>query len=137
MKFSLRRKQDLLTHTERTIPAISILVESDDEHLQDNKLQKKKKKIVTKHTNRQGPVGEDSDQDDECVEFQSVHRKRKLYRNDRTNSSSNERQETSILNLPISLATIDDDTLLTRKQSKIGILNSAVLVNSHFMIFRP
>jgi hypothetical protein len=127
LKFSLRRKQDpptspVLNHPERIIPLISISVESDDDHLHDNKNQKKKKKSLTTNNFRQERIGEDSDQDDESNEYHNVHEKRKLYQNDRKNSSSNERQEVPTpLNF---LITTDDDSLLTRKQSKIGILDS-------------
>jgi hypothetical protein len=124
LKFSLGRKHtspnpSLLINTERQIPAISISVDSDDDHLSDNKRSKKKKKKSLISNHRQG---EDSDQDDESNEFIRTHHKRIIYGND-TNSSSNERQEPPTSNLHCSSLTVDDDTLLTRKQSKIGILH--------------
>jgi len=100
-----------------TIPAISISVESDDDHLQDNKYQKKKKKILTTNDNRRDFIGEDSDHDDESIELNRLPQRRKFYRNNQTNFSNYEPQE---INLPITSTTVDDENLLTRKQSKIG-----------------
>jgi len=122
LKFSLRRKPDPpITSPQLTIPAISISVESgeDDHHLQDNKREKKKKKILTTNDNRKDLIGEDTDHDDESIECNRSDQKRKLYRDDKRNSSSNERQD---INFPIGSMPTDDENLL-RKQSKIGRLN--------------
>jgi hypothetical protein len=125
LKFSLGRKQGSpstppLVHAERQIPTISISIESDDEHLQENKRLKKKKKIITTNDNRQTIVGEDTDQDDESVQFVRAYHKRRLYENETPTSSSTDRQETSSSNVPFHTTNADDEILLTRKLSKIG-----------------
>jgi hypothetical protein len=107
-------------HAERQIPTISISIESDDEHLQENKRLKKKKKIITTNDNRQTIVGEDTDQDDESVQFVRAYHKRRLYENETPTSSSTDRQETSSSNVPFHTTNADDEILLTRKLSKIG-----------------
>jgi hypothetical protein len=99
LKFSLRRKVEPPISPIGPIPAISISIESDDDHLQENKNQKKKKKILN---NNQHLTGDDTDHDDESIELQQ-----KRYQG--RNSSSYE------INLPV-----EDEQLLTRKQSKIG-----------------
>ncbi|CAF4847295.1 unnamed protein product, partial [Rotaria socialis] len=69
---------------------------------------------------RRGPFGDDTDQDDEYLEFKRVHNKRDLYRNDITNSPSRERQESSTSSLLNRLSTAqEDDNLIRRKPSKI------------------
>jgi hypothetical protein len=130
LKFSLRRKQDpptspVLAHPERRIPSISISVENDDDRLHDNKRQKTKKKSLTTNNLRQDRIGEDSDQEDESIEYCNANQKRNSFRTDRTHSSSNERQDIpTALNFPITSTIInDEDNLLARKQSKIGRLN--------------
>jgi len=124
LKFSLRRKHDYSTsppfsHVDRQIPTISVSIESDDDHLQDNKrlTKKKKKKIITTNENQQMIIGEDTDQDDAATQFVKAYHKRRLYENDTPNSSSTERQEASSTNIR---SNIDDETLSARKQSKIG-----------------
>ncbi|CAF3327565.1 unnamed protein product [Rotaria socialis] len=118
--FSLRRKTNsppspLLAHVDQTIPVISISNESDDYHSQHPA---KKKTIKDK---RRGPFGDDTDQDDEYLEFKRVHNKRDLYRNDITNSPSRERQESSTSSLLNRLSTAqEDDNLIRRKPSKIA-----------------
>ncbi len=118
LSFTRRRKQHsstspVLNHTERTIPAISISFESEDDRLHDNnKRQMKKNKIRTTNDSRIRDLNnEDTDQDDECLEFNRTQHERKIYRNDTGNSS----------NLPISSTIIDDDSSSSHKQSKIGI----------------
>lgn len=129
MKFSLRRKQDSptsppLSHAERQIPTINISIESDDDQLQDNKHLKKKTKIITTNDNRQITVGEDTDQDDESMQSVRAHHKPRLYGNETPNSSSLDRQDTPpVVNLPCNNSNADDENLLMRKQSKIGIYN--------------
>ncbi|CAF4082145.1 unnamed protein product, partial [Rotaria sp. Silwood2] len=125
-KFSLRRKptsqtSPLLIHTERIIPVINISNENDDDHVQDHIHQKTKKKILTHTDNQRALTGEDTDQDDECIEFNRVHHKRELYRNHTINYSSHEQQDTSNLFHHSSL--FDDDSSLSHKQSRIGISN--------------
>ena len=66
-------------------------------------------------------IGEDTDQDDESIQFVKAYHKRRLYGNETSNPSSNERQETSSANVPSNTSIMDDEALLTRKQSKIGI----------------
>jgi len=76
-----------------------------------------KNKILTTNDNRPILVGEETDQDDESTQFIRTYHKGRLEENETTNSSSVDRQET-----PTSINTnIDDENLLTRKQSKIGI----------------
>ena len=99
LKFSLRRKVEPPISSIGPIPAISISVESDDDHLQENKNQKKKKKIIN---NNQHLTGDDTDHDDESIE---LHQKRYHGGNLLSNENS----------LPV-----EDEQLLTRKQSKIG-----------------
>ncbi|CAF5203527.1 unnamed protein product, partial [Rotaria magnacalcarata] len=117
--FSLRRKTNsppspLLAHVDQTIPAISISNENDDYQSQHPA---KKKTIKDK---RRGPFGDDTDQDDEYLEFNRVYSKRELYTNDITNSPSNERQESSTSSLLNRLSTAqEDDHLIRRKSSKI------------------
>ncbi len=120
LSFTRRRKQHsstspVLSHTERTIPAISISFESEDDRLHNNnKRQMKKNKIRTSNDSRIRDLNnEDTDQDDECLEFNRTQHERKIYRNDTGNSS----------NLPISSTIIDDDSSSSHKQSKIGISN--------------
>ncbi|CAF2000486.1 unnamed protein product [Rotaria magnacalcarata] len=118
--FSLRRKTNsppspLLAHVDQTIPAISISNENDDYQSQHPA---KKKTIKDK---RRGPFGDDTDQDDEYLEFNRVYSKRELYTNDITNSPSNERQESSTSSLLNRLSTAqEDDHLIRRKSSKIA-----------------
>lgn len=131
LKFSLRRKQDPpasppLAHIERQVPTISISIESDDEQVQENHLSKRKEKkkspTVISHDHRQTIVGEETDQDDESTQFVRAHYKRRLDGNETPNSSSAERQEPlSSINLPVDVWPTDDENLLTRKQSKIGM----------------
>jgi len=117
LSFTRRRKQQsstspVLNHAERTIPAISISFESEDDRLHDNnKRQMKKKKIRIPNDSRRDLNNEDTDQDDECIEFNRTQHERKIYRNDTGNSA----------NLPISSTIIDDDSSSSHKQSKIGI----------------
>ncbi|CAF2738026.1 unnamed protein product [Rotaria sp. Silwood2] len=125
-KFSLRRKptsqtSPLLIHTERIIPVINISNENDDDHVQDHINQKTKKKILTHTDNQRALTGEDTDQDDECIEFNRVHHKRELYRNHTINYSSHEQQDTSNLFHHSSL--FDDDSSLSHKQSRIVPFN--------------
>jgi hypothetical protein len=121
LKFSLRKKPDPPINSVLPIPAISISVESgDDDHLQDNKRKKKKKKFLTTNNNRKDFICEDSDHDDESIDLNRLDEKRKFYRNDKRNSSSNERQET---NLPIMIISADEEAILAGKQSKIGRLD--------------
>ncbi|CAF0886920.1 unnamed protein product [Adineta steineri] len=127
-KFSLRRKNDYTTsppllHVDRQIPTINVSIESDDDHLQDNKrLKKKKKKTVITTDNQQRTIGDDSDQDDESRQFVRAYHKRRLYEDHTATSSSTERQEASVINLRSTNNTtsMDDENLLTRKQSKIA-----------------
>jgi len=122
LKFSLRRKPDPPSiNSVLPIPAISISVESgDDDHLQDNKHQKKKKKNLITNNNRKDFIYEDTDHDDESIDLNRLDEKRKFYRDNKRNSSSNERQET---NLPIMIISADEETILAGKQSKIGRLD--------------
>jgi hypothetical protein len=121
LKFSLRKKADPPINSILTIPAISISIESgDDDHLQDNKHQKKKKKNLIINNNRKDFIYEDTDHDDESIDLNRLDEKRKFYRDNKRNSSSNERQET---NLPIMITSADDENTLAQKQSKIGRLD--------------
>ncbi|CAF0893415.1 unnamed protein product [Rotaria sordida] len=125
LRFSLRRKPNLqmspiLIHTERTIPVINILNDNDNDHIQDNINEKKKKKSLINIDNQRILTGEDTDQDDECIEYNRVQHKRQLYKNYPINSSNNERQDISTSILFNHSSTLDDDTLLSRKQSRIA-----------------
>ncbi|CAF4667829.1 unnamed protein product [Rotaria sp. Silwood1] len=125
-KFSFRRKPGSPSSSpvptiERHIPTINIPLESDDDHLQENKLSPKKKKFVTTTSdNRQMIMGDDTDQEDESIQFIRSCHKRKFNGNEIINSSILERQETSSMNLSCNISNIDDEPLLTRKQSKIA-----------------
>lgn len=66
-------------------------------------------------------VGEDTDQDDESIRFVRAYHKRRLDGNETPTSSSTDRQETSSGNVPFNTSNADDEVLLTRKLSKIGI----------------
>lgn len=129
LKFTLRKKQGThhsppLSHIERQIPTISVSIESDDEQLQDTKCLKKKKKIQTTNDNRQTNIGEDTDQDDESTQFVKAYHKKRLDGNETSHSSSTDRQETaSAVSIHYTPTNPDDEHLLIRKQSKIGIYN--------------
>lgn len=84
----------------------------DDEHVQENREMKKKKNVPT-NVHRRDLAEEDSDHEDESLEFRPVDHKREIYRNHPTNSSSNDTSTPPI--------TIDEDSQLARKQSKIGL----------------
>ncbi|CAF3386314.1 unnamed protein product [Rotaria socialis] len=127
LKFTLRRKHGGVpasapaTNSERQIPTISISVESDDDHLQDNKPTSKKKKIISTTTdNRQIITGDDTDQEDESIQCVGAYHKRNLDVNEISNSASIERQETSSTNTPFTNLSMGDEALLTRKPSKIA-----------------
>ncbi|CAF1010473.1 unnamed protein product [Rotaria sp. Silwood1] len=127
LKFSLRRKPNLrtnslLTHTERTIPVINISNENDDNnnHVQDNIHEKKKKKFLISTNSQRVLTGEDSDQDDEYIEFNRVNHKRELYRSNAVNLSINEQHDISTSNLIHHPSSLDDDSSLSRKPSKIA-----------------
>ncbi|CAF1274330.1 unnamed protein product [Rotaria magnacalcarata] len=131
LKFTLRRKHGGVpasapaTNSERQIPTISISVESDDDHLQDNKLTSKKKKkkiisITTTTDNRQTVTGDDTDQEDESIQYVGAYHKGNLYVNEISNSASMERQEASSTSTPPINLNMDDEALLTRKPSKIA-----------------
>lgn len=67
-------------------------------------------------------IGEETDQDDESTQFIRTYHKGKLDSNETINSSTIDRQETPIsINSISNSSNIDDENLLTRKQSKIGI----------------
>ena len=83
-------------------------------------MKKKKKKLITTNANQQITIGEDTDQDNESIQFVRTYHRRRLYRNDIATSSSTERQEASLTNLRSNTSNIDDETVLIRKQSKIG-----------------
>ena len=125
-RFSLRRKHGHTTspplaHVDRQIPTINVSIESDDEHLKDNKrLKKKKKKNPTVDENQSTIIGDDSDHDDQSVQLVRAYHRRRLYGNDTATSSSTERQEASSITLRSTTSNNDEETLLTRKQSKIG-----------------
>ena len=116
MKSSLRRKVDPPCNPTLIIPAISISAESDDER------RCRKKKISISNDNRVELIGEDTDHDDESIEWDSIHLKRDSLRNNRTYSSSNETNPAT---------PIDDEQLLARKQSKIG----RVRLSRHYLRF--
>lgn len=128
LKFTLRRKPTIphsppLSHLDRQIPTISVSLESDDEHLSENKRTKKSKK--NNHlSNDNGATGmaDETDLDDESMQFVRTYHRRRLEENETTQSSSIERHDTSATNIPLTSAPMDDDALLTRKQSKIGRL---------------
>ncbi|CAF1352487.1 unnamed protein product, partial [Adineta ricciae] len=118
-RFSLRRKHDHITslplaHADRQIPTISVSIESDDEHLKDNKrLKKKKKKNPTLDENQSTIIGDDSDPDDRSVQLVRAYHRRRLYGNDTATSSSTERQEASSITLRSTTSNNDEETLLT------------------------
>ncbi|CAF3547833.1 unnamed protein product [Rotaria sp. Silwood1] len=133
LKFSLRRKPNLrtnslLTHTERTIPVINISNENDDNnnHVQDNIHEKKKKKFLISTNSQRVLTGEDSDQDDEYIEFNRVNHKRELYRSNAVNLSINEQHDISTSNLIHHPSSLDDDSSLSRKPSKIAQQSSLI-----------
>jgi hypothetical protein len=117
LKFSIRRKPDPSppTNPVLTIPAISISSESNQNYLQDNKRQKKKKELITTNDNRRDLINEDADRDDESIDLNTIHQKQESYRNNRINSSTND------INSPMTTMPVEDENLLSRKQSKIGI----------------
>ena len=122
LRFSLRRKPESPTHAslaniQRQIPTISISIESDDDQLQVEKLVKmKKKKLLITNDNRQILGAEDTDQDDESTQFVRTYHRLRFDENETVNS-----QDTaSSTNLPQQTSNLDDEQLLTRKQSKIG-----------------
>ncbi|UJR26770.1 hypothetical protein I4U23_008084 [Adineta vaga] len=125
-RFSLRRKHDNttsppLSRLDRQIPTINISIESDDDPSKDHKrLKKKKKRITTTNDNQAAFIGEDSDQDDESTQVVRAYHRRRLYGNDTATSSSTERHEASSITLRSNTSNVDDETLLTRKQSKIA-----------------
>jgi hypothetical protein len=128
LKFSLRRNEDFSTssplpYVDRQIPTISISIGSDDDQLQENKsFKKKKKKNLMTNDNRQIIVGEETDQDDESTQFMKAYHKKRLDGNEITNSLGTDRQEiASATNILFHTSNPDDEHLLTRKQSKIGI----------------
>ncbi|CAF0732868.1 unnamed protein product [Adineta ricciae] len=117
-RFSLRRKHDHTTspplaHVDRQIPTISVSIESDDDHLKDNKrLKKKKKKNPTVDENQSTIIGDDSDPDDQSVQLVRAYHRRRLYGNDTATSSSTERQEASSITLRSTTSNNDEETLL-------------------------
>ena len=125
LKFSLRRKKPtsaspVLTHADRPIPAISISLESDDDHPQASKrpvrTKQRKNLLVRSDDHRHAALtGGETDLDDESLEFTGAARKRNNYGREAGHSSSNERHE--IFAHP---ASVDDDGVLIRKQSKIA-----------------
>ena len=131
LKFSLRRKQPSassppLAHPDRQIPTISVSIESDEEHLEEQKRQKKKKKsTITGIDTRRALLADETDLDDESTHFVRAYHQRRLDGNETTNSSSTDRQDTSSSNVPSHALAMDDETTLTRKQSKIGRLKTA------------
>ncbi|UJR22333.1 hypothetical protein I4U23_025395 [Adineta vaga] len=116
LSFSRRRKQrsptsPSLQHTERTIPAISISLESDDDRLNDHKYQQKKNKQIRTANNSRRDLNNDDSDDDEFVEFKRIHHERQGMQPPSSTSSSY---------LPINSTVIDDDNSFTRKPSKIA-----------------
>lgn len=126
LKFTLRRKPTTahsppLSHIDRQIPTISVSLESDDEHLSENKQAKKTKKISTTN-NDNGATGmpDETDLDDESIQFVRGYHRQRLDENEATQSSSFERHDLSSTNIQLTSSPIDDESSLTRKQSKIG-----------------
>lgn len=116
LKFSLRRKTEPpMLNPVNVIPSISISMESgDDEHVHENRetlMMMKKKRNIPTNINRRDLLGDESDHDDELMEFHPIDQKREFYRNYQMNSSSNDTN---------TQMTIDEDQPLARKQSKIG-----------------
>lgn len=107
---------------ERKIPTISVSIESDDDHLNDNKLALKKKKLVTttSNDNRQMITAEDTDQEDESNHMVRVYQKGRANGNETPNLLRTERHGTSSTNITLTTSNIDDEGLLSRKPSKIG-----------------
>ena len=131
LRLSLRRKPDStssppLIHVDKPIPMISISIESDDEHLPDRRNSKKAKKktmatTLVRHEASAALIDDDSDHDDESMPLVRGQQRRRPDGHDAGHSSSTERQETWASNAACQSVTgIDDDPLLTRKQSKIG-----------------
>ena len=132
LKFSLRRKQPSPNsppslHRDRQIPTISVSIESDEEHLEEHRRQKKKKNnnnSINTNDNRRAVLADETDLDDESTQFVRAHHRQRLDGNETTHSSSTDRQDTSSSNVPLHSSTMDDETILTRKQSKIGQLKT-------------
>ena len=102
----------VLPHTERTIPAISISFESDDDRLNDPKHRRKKTQPIRTTNNNRREFNNDDSEDEELIEF------RRQGISPASTSSY----------LPINSTMMDDDNSLSRKQSKIGIGNDLVLI---------
>lgn len=120
LSFSRRRKRHLpmssgLSHTERTIPAISISFESDDDRLNDPKHQRKKTQSIRTANNSRRELNNDDSEDEDLIEFR--------------------RQGISPVStssyLPTNSTIMDDDNSFSRKQSKIGIGNDLALIFSN------
>ena len=109
--------------TERTIPLINVSIEDDNDCSSEDKYQKKKN-FSTINSQQQGLIGEDIDQDNEINELNRLSRRLENFRNDPTNLSSNECQETSASNSYVRLVALDNENLLAQKQSKIGMSKS-------------
>lgn len=112
LSFSRRRKQrsptsPVLQHTDRTIPAISISFESDDDRLSDRKHRSTHKRIRTANSSRRD-LHNDESEEDELPDFK---RKPLAHR---------EQSRLTTSYLPAHSGAHDDDGPLTRKQSKIG-----------------
>ena len=72
-------------------------------------------------------MGDETDVDDESMQFvRTYHRRRGLEENETTQSSTLERHDTSATQSRLTSSPIDDEPLLTRKQSKIGKSSSAL-----------
>ncbi|CAF0769244.1 unnamed protein product [Adineta ricciae] len=109
LSFSRRRKHrspmsPILPHTERTIPAISISFESDDDRLNDPKHRRKKTQPIRTANNNRRELNNDDSEDEELVEF------RRQGISPASTSSY----------LPISSTMMDDDNSFSRKPSKIA-----------------
>ena len=132
LKFTLRRKPIIppsppLSHPDRQIPTISVSLESDDEQLGESKRARKSKKNSSNQDNGAVGMADETDVDDESMQFvRTYHRRRRLGENETTQSSTLERHDTSATQSRLTSSPIDDEPLLTRKQSKIGKSSSAL-----------
>lgn len=109
-------------HLDRQIPTISVSIESDEEHPEEHRRQKKKNNnnSINTNDNRRAVIADETDLDDESMQFVRAHHQRRLDGNETTHSSSTDRQDTSSSHVPLRSLALDDETILTRKQSKIG-----------------
>jgi hypothetical protein len=125
LKFSLRRKpipstSQPLIHADRCIPTISVSLDSDDEHASEQGRKAMMKESINRIDDHTVTNADETDLDDESMLDSRTYRQQRNDNNEIVRLFGSEHQQTSFNNVQSQTSTIDDEVMLTRKQSKIG-----------------